>query len=152
MGGGEGAVGQAVVAAGEGDDAGTAGVDRGGFEGGFDGFGAGVGEEDAGGRLVPATEREPGEFAGELEFEFVGMNVAHRMQELPGLLADGGDDAGVGVADGGDAEGGGEVNVAVAVGVPDVGAGGALPEDRPMRREVGDVAGFDGVELPGKGA
>ena len=64
FGGGERAVGEAVIRAGERDNAGTAGVNGGGFQSGFDGFGAGVREDDAG--VTAESERD--EFASELEF------------------------------------------------------------------------------------
>jgi len=46
------------------------------------------------------------------------------------------------VAEPGDAEGGGEIEESVAVGIPDVHAFGAIPEDRPARGDAGNVAGL----------
>ena len=60
-----------------------------------------------------------------------------------GLLRDRGDDARVRVADGRDAEPGSEVDVAVAVDVPDVRAARALPEDGRRRQHAGHVAALD---------
>ncbi len=144
----ERAVGETMVRAGKRDDAGTFGVDCGGLDGGFDGFRAGVGEENTGGRLQ--CQRD--EFPGEAQFQFVGMHVAHRVEELPGLTPNRSDDARVAVADAGDAEAGGQIKVTIAVHVPDVAAGSAFPEDRPAGGDVGDVAGFVTVELPGERA
>lgn len=58
----------------------------------------------------------------------------------------------VGVAGIGDAKCGGQINVAVAVNIPNIRAGCALPENRPMPGDVGDVAGFVPVELQGESA
>ena len=57
------------------------------------------------------------------------VHVAQAVQQAPGLAPHRGHHARMAVADGGDAEARGEVDVAVAVDVEDVGAARRLPED-----------------------
>ena len=71
------------------------------------------------------------------------MDVAHAVQETLGLCGYRGNDARVPVPGVCHAEGGGEVDVAVAVDIPDVRALGALPEDRRDRLEAGHVPALD---------
>ena len=137
-----------MVAALEGGDAGFSGGEDGGFEGGFDGFETGVSQQGFAGLAGPALEGEVAEFFAELDFEACGMDIAHGMEERCGLVAEG---VGSGaVAEGGDAEGAGEVEEAVAVGIPDVRSVGAFPEDGPIGRGEGGVAAFDAAEACGE--
>lgn len=144
--GGESSVSEAVVGAFESDDAGLVGFVEGGFECGFDGFEAGVGEDGFGGPEVPAFKGEGAEFFAEVGFEGRGVDVAHGVEEGLGLAGGGFDDGGVVVAEAGDAEGAGEVEEAIVVGVPDVDALTAFPEDGEVVTEEGDVLGFVGAE------
>jgi hypothetical protein len=79
------------------------------------------------------------------------VDVAHGVEQSLALLVDGVHDARVRVAGVGDAEGRGEVDEAVAVRVPDVGAGGALPEDRGSGLGARDVAALDLGQARGQG-
>ncbi len=110
----------------EGHDARPAGGRQGGLERDLDRFGAGGGEEDL--RIVhrrqadePVRERDP---------QRVGVHVAQAVKQAAGLAAHRGDHPRMAVAHGGDSEAGGQIDVAVAVDVPDVGAARRLPEDR----------------------
>src|SRR5262249_21462141 len=93
--------------------------------------------------LGAGHRRQPQEAGGELDAEGVGVHVSQGVEEAAGLAADGGDDLGMTVADGGDAESRGEIEVAVAVGVDDVDAARRLPEERRLG------AGDDGVDAGG---
>ena len=59
------------------------------------------------------------------------MHVAHRVQEFRHLLLAGLDDSWIGMAGGGDAKRGGQIQIFFAVGVPDMNAFGAFPDNRP---------------------
>ena len=139
---------EAVVAAAKDDDAGLAGVEEGGFEGGFDSVGAGVAENDFGGAALPALEGEGGEFFAKFGFGFGGVDVAHGVNELGGLCRH--RRCRRAVSEGGDAKRGGEVEVAVAVGVPDVHAVCALPKNGPLGRGEGDVARLSATQPCGE--
>src|ERR1700692_2926089 len=70
------------------------------------------------------------------------MDVAQAVKQATGLAADRGDHTRMPVADGGDAEARGEVDVAVAVDVVDIGAARHLPE----HGRFGAGAPGDGVD------
>ncbi len=92
---------------------------EGGFEGGFHGFGAAVGEEGVG-EAAPLAEA-----MGERGLVFVAVEV-RGMEAEGGLIGNGADDAGVGVAEGIDADAGDEVEIAAAGGIGDVAAFAAV--------------------------
>ncbi len=120
---------------------GFAGGEEGGFESGFHGFKAGIGENGFAGlrdfRTVgPALKGEAAEFAGQFGLEGVGMNVAHGVQQLAHLPAARGDDRGVGMARGGHAKRGGQVEIFFAFGVPDVDAPGRAPRQWARKHPV----------------
>ncbi len=86
----------------------------------------------------------------EPDFDFGGVYVAHAVQQFFRLRLNGGDDAGMAVADGGDAEGRSHIQKSVAVHVPDQAALGPLPENREIRGEIGDVGAFDPAQALGQ--
>ena len=88
-------------------------MEAGEFEQAFVGFGAAVAEDDAAGT---ATQREG---VGEFALRLIAIEIAD-VDELAGLLGDALHPMRVGVADGVDGDTGGEVEVALAGGVPDV--------------------------------
>ena len=75
-----------------------------------------------------------------------GMHVAHRVQQRALLRRERLDHARVRVPDVRDAEARAEIDVAVAVRVPDVRARRALPEDGRLGRERRHVSALDGGE------
>src|SRR5689334_17615945 len=109
----ERAVAEAVIAAFKGEDASFSGVERGGFEGGFDSFKSGVAEDRLAGRLAtgPSFEGDPAEFVGEFAFEPMRMDVPHGVEKSAHLALTCPDDARIGVTGGGDAEGGRQIEV-----------------------------------------
>ena len=98
----ERAVAESVIRAGEGDDAVFAGGEHGGFERGFDGFKAGIAENDfavnwfgvrrLAFEICPALEGEAAQFARQFGLARVGMHVAHRVRQPGHLLLAGFDD------------------------------------------------------------
>ena len=97
------------------DHARAAGGEVGGLERGLDRLEAGVAKDRFAGALGQALEGEPAEFAGQLGLECVGVDVAHRVQQLGHLALAGGDNAGVGVAGRRDGKRRGEVEILAAV-------------------------------------
>ncbi len=91
----------------------------------------------------PATRKSPHERLEELHLDGRRVDVAHAVQQTLGLCGHCGDDTRVPVPGVRHAEGGGEVDVAVAVDIPDICALGALPEDRRDRLEAGHVPALD---------
>ena len=80
----------------ESDDAVPPGVPAGELEGGFEGFGPAVGEEDSSWRLGPgAISRQP---LGEIDLRLVVEVGAAHVEQLGGLVLDRRDDLGVAVA------------------------------------------------------
>lgn len=76
------------------------------------------------------------------------MEISHGVQE-PGHLPLGClDDARIGMTGGGDPKGRGQVEIRFPVGIPDVHALGALPDDGPgkVRFDERHVARFEGAE------
>ena len=146
----ERAVTEAVVGVFERDHARTAGGEMGGLERGLDRLEAGVAKDRFAGALGQAFEGESAEFAGQLGLECVGVDVAHRVQQLGHLALAGGDNAGVGVAGRRDGKRRGEVEILAAVVVPNTHALGPLPDDRPtaVRLDERDVARLKTSQLP----
>ena len=104
------------------------------------GLGAGVGEED------PAAEARLGEALGEAHHR-LGVEEVGDVHQAAGLLAHGLDHGGVAVADRADRDPGEEVEVLLALGVPEQGALAADELDR--RAPVGphQVALLEGLEV-----
>src|SRR5262249_14910290 len=96
-----GAVGPAVEGADEGDGARPAGVPAGELEGGLEGLGAAVGEEDAFGA---AARGDLAQALGEIDLRLVVEIGTGHVQQLRRLVLDGGDDVRVAVAGGGDGD------------------------------------------------
>lgn len=57
------------------------------------------------------------------------MNVTQPMYQKPGLVADGGDDSGVSMSHGRDAKPGGQIEIAIAIHVEDIGPQRLLPDN-----------------------
>ena len=114
----------------------------GSLERGLDPLEAGVAKDRFAGALDQALECETAEFAGQFSLERVGVDIAHRVQQLGHLALAGGDNAGVGVASRRHGERGGEVEILAAGVVPNAHTPGPLPDDRPtvVRLDERDVA------------
>ena len=80
------------------------------------------------------------------------MHVAESVHQAFGLFVDSSDDARVGVADVGYAKRRGQIDVSVAVDVPDIRPRSPLPEYGRLRIDADDVAAFDGAEALGERA
>ena len=129
LGGGERkrAHGAAVESAEEGDDVLAAGVIAGELEGALDGLGAGVAVVEA---VRAGHGRDGGEALGEGRRVFVVEVGAGHVDELGGLLLDGGDDLRMAMAGRDDGDAGGEVEELVAVDVFDADAAAAFGDQR----------------------
>lgn len=79
------------------------------------------------------------------------MDISHRVEEALGLAGGGFDDCGVVMAEAGDAEGAGEVEEAVAIGIPDIDALASFPEDGEIVAGERDILGFVDMEGLGEG-
>ena len=103
---------------------------------GLDRLGAAVAEEEAVQRRVDHLAQR----ADQLEHRPVIDDIGLAVQQQPGLLADGRDDARVAVAGVGHADAAGEIEVAASVGGVQAGALAALDQDvgvaRPDRGEI----------------
>jgi len=139
--GGEGAEREPVVAAVEGEDAGPARGEQRGLECHLDRIGARGGEVDGGVR----QRRTGDERGGEGDARRVRGDVAEAVEEAPGLPPHRRDDRRVAVADERHAEPRGQVDVAVAVDVEDVGAARLTPR-RGAASGV-DARRFEGAEI-----
>ena len=126
----ERAHGAAVEAALGGDDVGAAGA-PGELERGLVGLGAGVGEEHLAG---PAGAEQREQLLGELDLRLAGEEVRDVAERLE-LVGDRLDQRRVGVAERVDGDAAEQVDVLLAVGVPDVGALAA--DERQLRRAEG---------------
>ena len=67
----------------------------------------------------------------ELALEGGGVDVAHSVEKGVGLRVKGCDDFGMTMSEARDSEGGGEIEEAITICVPDIGALGAFPKDGP---------------------
>ena len=145
----ESAVTEAVIGVLKRDDTRAAGGKMGGLERGLDRLEAGAAKDRFADLLGQALEGEPTEFTGQLGLERVGVDVAHRVQQLGHLALAGDDDSGVGVAGGCHRKRGGEVEILTPGIVPNAHALGPLPDDRPtaVRLDEGDVARFETAQL-----
>lgn len=85
--------------------------------------------------MVQTAGRDPCEVFEETDPRDVRVGIAHGVEEPVGLRVRRRDDAGVPVPGQGDAEARSEVDQTVAVGVPDVRAHRAVPDDRVRVRE-----------------
>ena len=140
----------AVKAALHGDKTGLSGVEARRLVGAFDRFGAGVGNVRDG----QIAGRDLGQLAQELHARAPGAGAVH---QPPGLLADRGDDLGVGMAGAGDTRGRREVYIDVAIHVHDVRPPGGLlngGHDAPLDVVRGGhlKAGHVGGQFPGSWA
>ena len=134
----------------EGDDAGPAGVPARELEGGLEGFGAAVGEEDAAraGRVAGL-----GQALRQVDLRLVVEVGAGHVQQLVALVGDGGDDLGMAMARRGDGDAGREVEEEVAVHVLDDRAAAAL-DDQGINPRVrgGHVPRIPGEQLTSRRA
>src|SRR5580698_1561180 len=80
------------------------------------------------------------------------MHVAHRVQQLPSLRLNGLHNSRVGMPDVRHTKRSRQIEIAVAVSIPDVGSRGTLPKNRPMIGYERDVARFVTTQLAGEGA
>jgi hypothetical protein len=131
---------EAVISAGEGDHARLAGRDERRLERALDRVGARAAQHGARGAAAREARRQRLE---QRDLHRRRVHVAHRVHQPGCLLGDGGDHARVRVPGVRDAEAAAEVDEAVAVRVPDVRAGCALPTNGRLRHEAGDVAALD---------
>src|SRR5258706_2688112 len=142
----ESAIAEAMISAAESQDARSPCSERSGFEGGFDGFKSGVAEDGFARCLAPGPplEGDPAEFAGEVAFQPVGMDITHGVEQAAHLPLAGANDARIGMASSGDAKCGCEVQIPFPIEIPNVNPIGALPNDRPgaFRVDECDVARF----------
>ena len=83
----------------------------------------------------PSFESDPAEFARQLGFQCVRMNVTHRVRELRQLPLTGPHDPRVCMPRGGHAEGRGEIQILLPLAIPNVDAARPLPNNGP--RAVG---------------
>ncbi len=114
----DGAHGATVEGAGEADEVGPPGVVAGEFNGGLDRFGARVGHKGLG--FLPEGSDLVQLFC-QLD-PFLVVEIRRNMNELLGLVLDGLDHLGMAVTGGDDGDASGEVEEAVAVHIPDLGA------------------------------
>jgi hypothetical protein len=138
---------EAVIGALEGDDAGASSREGGGLQGQLHGVAARRSEHRA---RRPAARKAPRQRLEQLHLHGRGMHIAHSMEQCRRLLRHGRHHARVRVPRVRHAEGAREIHVAIAVDVPDVRALRALPEDRRLGREAGDVPRFDRPETFGE--
>ena len=142
---GQGAHGPAVEGILESQDPGTpaTAVTARDLEGGLVGLGAGVGQEDSGVVGGTAGEGEPDELLGEADLGRGGEEVRD-VTQFGELVGDGPDDRGVCVAQAVDGDTCQQVDVLLAVGVPDVGAPSAHEDPAGGAEGVHDGVGVTG--------
>ena len=144
------AVPEAVVRAGESDHAGLAAVEQRGLQRRLDRLEARVRQDRLARLPEPASVRDRAQFLAEPHLEFRRVHIAHAVDE-PGRLRDHRSaHRRRAVAQPRDGEGGGEIEEAVAVGVPHVGPFRALPEHGELAVHVRDVARFGGLQTAGQ--
>src|SRR5690606_29117653 len=119
--------GAAVVGAGEGDHAGTAGGGTGDLHGVLDGFGAGGDQQ---GLLGEVARHALGDLFAQLDVGLVGHDLEAGVAQLAQLLLNGGDHFRVQVAGVQYGDAAGEIDVLTTVNVPNGGILGALGDDR----------------------
>ena len=145
----ERAVAEAVIRAVKRDDAAFAGGEQGGLERGFDGFKTGIAENGFAGigfcQLLQRSKVIRLNSLRQFGLERVRMHVAHRVQQFRHLFLPGFDDVWIRVAGGGDAERGGQIQILFPVGIPDVNALRAFPDNRPraVRFDESDISRFE---------
>lgn len=124
---GHGHHGAAMEGAGEGDDAGSTGGGAGNLNGVFNGFGAGA-EQNC--FVGPVSRGEGVEALGELNVGLVGGDLEGDVAVAIHLSRYGGFDFGMTVTGIGHRDACREIDIAFAIGVPDLGVGGAGGVDR----------------------
>ena len=136
-----------MIRAVEGDDMGFTRREDRCFERRFHRLEAGVGEDGFAGETIcrkgfvprltprmvagPSFEGNSTELTGQLRFERVRMNVAHRMQQLCHLPRSRLDDPRIRMSRGRYSEGGGQIQVTLAFCIPDMHPARAFPNNRP---------------------
>ena len=146
--------GAAVIAAGEGDDAGTAGGGAGDLDRVLDGFGAG-GDQQGLFRMIAGGQRV--QLFRQRHVGLVGHDLERGVRIEVFLRLGGGHDRRVTVAGVEHGDAAGEVDVAVALDIPELGILGAGGKDRRGRGDATRHGGFaageqGGVGLAGHGA
>src|ERR1044071_3336984 len=123
------------------NDSGTSSGQKSRLERAFNRFETGIRENGFTVAGAPAFESDLAQFAGQLRFSGVRMDVAHRVQEFGHLFLAAAHDTRIRVSRRSDAKGRGEIEIFAAVLIPDMHPLSAFPNDRPraVRFDVSNV-------------